>query len=214
MRSVADHLRRGNEMMQKRTRRMALLACASLASLGLLFGVSPAAAKGTKTITKTLSQCQGQVLPLNDNSSLQVPFTVPRVPKRAKPAGARVVSVASVGLRIGHTFDRDVTAFLVSPTGLVDPLVLGRGDTGDNFGTGATDCGGSLTSFSDSAVTPIGSGAAPFPGAFKPEAPLSVFANSRAAGIWRVIVSDSAPGDTGTLYAVSLRLTYRYKSQR
>ena len=119
--------------------------------------------------------------------------------------------VASVGLRISHTFDRDVTAFLVSPTGLVDPLVLGRGDTGDNFGTGETGCGGTMTTFTDTAATAIGAGTTPFAGSFRPESPLAVFAGSRAGGIWRVVVSDSAPGDTGTLHAVTFSLAYRFK---
>ena len=199
------------QMTRKRTVRAALLACVGLATLGLILAAGPAMAKSRK-VTRTLSECQNTSRPLADNSSLQVPFSVRRVPKDAGPAGGKVVQVESVGLRISHSFDRDVTAFLVSPTGLVDPLVLGRGDKGDNFGTGATDCSGTLTTFTDTSRTAIGEGAVPFAGAFKPEAPLSVFTGSRAAGVWRVVVSDGAPGDTGMLHAVSFRVKYRYKS--
>src|SRR4029079_4559298 len=122
------------------------------------------------------------------------------------------VRVDACGLRISHSFERDVTAFLVSPTGLVDPLVLGRGGTGGDFGTGAPHCSGPLTIFPDASATAIGEAAVPFAGAFKPEAPLSVFTGSRAAGVWWVVVSDGAPGDTGTVHAVSFRMKYRYKS--
>ena len=199
-------------MTRKRTVRAALLACAGFATFGLIFANGLAMAKSRK-VTRTLSACQNTARPLADSSSFQAPFSVRTVPKGAGPARGRVVQVESVGLRISHSFDRDVTAFLVSPTGLVDPLVLGRGDTGDNFGTGATDCSGTLTIFTDTSATAIGGGAVPFAGAFKPEAPLSVFTGSRAAGVWRVVVSDGAPGDTGTLHAVSFRVKYRYKSR-
>lgn len=195
----------------KRIARTALLVCGGLATLALAVAAGPAAAK-TRIVTRTLSACQNTGVQIADNASFQVPFTVSRIPKRDRPAGGRVVRVESVGLRITHSFDRDVSAILISPTGLVDPLLLGRGDTGDNFGSGATDCGGTLTTFTDAATTAIGEGMVPFAGAFRPETPLSVFAGSRAAGLWRVLVSDGAPGDTGTLHAVSLRLTYRYKS--
>ena len=198
-------------MTRKRTVRAALLAYAGFAMLGLIYATGPAMAKSRK-VTRTLSACQNTARPLADSSSFQVPFSVRTVPKAARPPLGRVVQVESVGVRISHSFDRDVTAFLVSPTGLVDPLVLGRGDTGDNFGTGATDCSGTPTTFTDTSATAIGEGAVPFAGAFKPEAPLSVFTGSRAAGVWRVVVSDGAPGDTGTLHAVSFRVKYRYKS--
>jgi hypothetical protein len=198
-------------MSLKRPARAALIGCAGLAMLALALAPSPGLAKSRK-VTKTFSTCQATSQHLADDSSLQVPFTVRGAHKGAKPVGGRVVRVESVGLRIAHTFDRDITVFLVSPTGLVDPLVLGRGDTGDNFGSGETGCGGTLTTFTDGAPGPIGEAAVPFAGSFKPEAPLSVFAGSRAAGTWRVVVSDGAPGDTGTLYAVSFRVTYRYKS--
>ena len=200
-------------MIQKGIVRMTLLVCATVASVGLIAdeaGAVQARSGTTKTVTKTVTTCQPVDVTMGDNTSLQVPFRFP-VPKGARPLGGRVLGVRSVGLRISHTFDRDVTAFLVSPTGLVDPLVLGRGDTGDNFGSGATNCSGTFTTFSDAAATPIGSGSVPFAGSFKPEGPLSVFTRSRVGGTWRVVVSDSAPGDMGTLHAASLSLTYRYK---
>ena len=194
-------------MTRKRIARTVVIGCVTVASLGLLAGPPTAMAK---KVTKRLSSCQNVAVTLSDNSARQVLFSV-RAPKAARPSGGTVVAVVSVGLRISHTFDRDVTAFLVSPTGLVDALVLGRGDTGDNFGSGATDCRGAPTTFTDTAVTPIGAALPPFDGAFKPEDPLSVFAGSRAAGTWRVVVADNAPGDTGTLHAVSFSLAYRFK---
>ena len=207
---LATHQKGMTQMTRKRTVRAALLACAGLATLGLIFAAGPAMAKSRK-VTRTLSACQNTARPLADSSSLQVPFSVQTSPRAPGRRGARWCRSSLWGSGSPMT-SRDVTAFLVSPTGLVDPLVLGRGDTGDDFGTGATDCSGTLTTFTDTSPTAIGEGAVPFAGAFKPEASLSVFTGSRAAGVWRVVVSDGAPGDTGTLHAVSFRVKYRYKS--
>jgi len=197
-------------MIKKRSGRAALLACAGVASLGLVVGATPAAAK-TKRVTATFNQCQNLAAHLDDKHAVQIPFAVPRTPKKAKPVGGRVLAVNSVGLRITHSFTGDISAYLISPSGRVDPLTLNRGDDGDDYGSGATNCGGTLTTFSDSGGTAIGDGTAPFAGGFRPEAPLSVFVGGVASGIWTVLIADNASGDTGTIHAASLNLTYRYK---
>jgi subtilisin-like proprotein convertase family protein len=208
--------------MLKRSARTGMLACACIGSLGLLAGVSPASAK-SKTVHKTFSSCQNVALTLaanNDNpappspSAVQtVSFTVPKTPKGSKPTGGKVTG-ASVGVRITHSYDNDVAILLISPAGRFVPLDTGHGDTDDNFGAGSTDCNGTLTTFTDSAPTPISGGAAPFAGAFRPDSPLSALNGSVATGVWTVVLTDTVQGDDGTVHAVSLTLAYDYKKPK
>src|SRR6476619_8595403 len=106
-------------MTIKRSVRMALLACSSLAALGLVAGASPAAAKTkTKTVNKAFAQCQNLALPLAAATDTPSPppgsspfrpvaFTIPATPKDSKPRGGKVTG-ATVGVRITHTYDGDV----------------------------------------------------------------------------------------------------------
>jgi subtilisin-like proprotein convertase family protein len=205
---------KGARMIKKRSARMAMLACASVAALGLLAGVSPASAKKkfkTRTVSGAFSQCQNLALPVTDHSTHLVQFTVPS-PARANPAAGTVGSVSSVGLRLTHTNSDDMAVYLVSPGGRVVPLFLGR--DGTDLGSGATNCGGTLTTFSDAASTPIGSGTDPYAGTFRPEHPLSTFNGGAASGIWTLVVSDTLGGDIGTLDAASLNLSYSHKVRK
>jgi hypothetical protein len=213
-------------MINKRSARIALLACASVASLGLLAGTSPAAAakKKAKVVTKTatLNQCVSTAQRLIEGDP-GIPGTIPSVafpvavPKfKGKQQDGAVTAVSSVGVRITHTFDEDLTIVLVSPGGRVVPLAQNRGSSGDGYGTGATNCGGSLVLFGDtfgpSIVSPGNTGSGPITGSFKPEQPLSAVVGGPARGNWVVLASDGDGGDEGTLDAVSLNLTYQYKA--
>jgi hypothetical protein len=210
-------------MIVKGPKRMALLACASVAALSLVAGASPAAAK-TKTVHKTFAQCQNLGLslaaatdtpspPPGSSPIRQVFFNVPKTPKSSKPRGGKLTG-ATVGVRITHTFDGDVDIFLISPTGRFVPLVGGRGGSGDDFGSGATDCNGTLTTFSDLAPIAIGDGTPPYAGAFKPESSLAALNGGTASGVWTVVVTDTVGNDDGTIHAVSLNLTYQYKKPK
>jgi subtilisin-like proprotein convertase family protein len=208
------------QMMRSRSTRLALLACASVASLGLIAGASPAVAKKAKpkTVNAAFNQCQNLALGLADNTATttppnpvqQVSFTVPKTPKSSKPAGGKITGV-SVGVRITHTFDSDVAIYLVSPTGRFIPVDTGHGTSGDDFGTGATNCTGTQTVFADSATTPIAAGTSPFAGSFKPDSPFAALNGGAASGVWTVVLSDTTSGDSGTIHAVSLNVNYQYK---
>lgn len=180
---------------------------------GLLFAAvaalsaSPASAK-----TRTFTKCQNLSLPLTFHAFHEVPFTV-STPKNAKPKGAKVTDV-NVGVRITHTFDMDVVVTLVSPTGGLVPLVVGEGGSFDDFGSGATNCGGTLTTFDDSASNPISTAVAPFAGTFRPAQPLSSFNGKKAQGVWTLAVSDNIDADNGTVNAASLAITYSYKEPK
>ena len=120
----------------------------------------------------------------------------------------------NAGVRITHPYDEDVVLTLVPPTGGVVPLAVGDGGSGDNFGSGPTSCGGTLTTFDDAASTPISTGAVPFAGAFKPEQPLSLFNGGTARGVWTLTASDNVVNDVGTLHAALLTVTYSYKEPK
>ncbi len=211
-------------MINKRSARMALLACASVASLGLLAWATPAAAK-TVTKTATFSQCLNTAVPILDpvSSALQaqtasVPVSVPKFKK--KPQDGVVTGFSTAGVRISHTDDGDISLFLISPGGKAITLSSQNDDSptsGDGYGTGAASCAGSLVTFGDAFTTPIqtpgNTGAdAPITGSFKPEQPLSRFVGGPARGNWTLLVLDFSSGDTGSINGVSLNFTYQYKA--
>jgi subtilisin-like proprotein convertase family protein len=201
---------------------MVLLACAGIASLGLMTGVSAAAAKAKKkTVTKTatLNQCVNAASTIDDPTSplasAVIPVSVPNFKGGAQDGV--VTAITSVGTRITHTSDGDLVITLVSPGGKVIPLSVEEGGSGDGFGTGDAGCAGSLALFGDAFTTPISSpgntGNGPVAGSFKPEQPLNQALGGPARGSWVLLVADEASVDTGSLNAVSLNLTYTYKAQ-
>jgi proprotein convertase P-domain-containing protein len=209
--------------MTKKRFRTALLACAGIASLGLMVGASPAAAK---TKTKTFNQCVSTGVAIPDqpssdtdprpSASFSIPVGVPKF--KGKPQDGVVTAFNSAGVRITHTDDGDLILFLVSPGGKVITLADERDDntSGDGYGTGAASCAGSLVQFGDAFGTPIATpgnttSGSPIVGSFRPEQPVSSFIGGPARGPWTLIVQDLANIDTGSINALSLNFTYKYK---
>ena len=215
-------------MIKKRSARAALLACAGLASLGLIAGAAPAAAKTKKkTVTKTatFSQCVNTSSPIQDQdtghnvATAVIPVTVPAY--KGVPQTGVVSAIASAGTRITHTYSGDLDLTLISPGGKVITLAAypfsGVGDdTGDGYGTGASNCGGSLVLFGDafsiSATEPGNTGDNPIVGPLNPLQPLNQVVGGPAAGAWSLLVYDGQNNDEGTLDAFSLNFTYQYKA--
>ena len=210
-------------MMIKRSGRAAMLACTSVASLGLLAGASPAAAK-TKTATFTQCANAGVAIPdygLNTgdpspSGAFALPVSVPKF--KGKPQDGVVTAFTAAGVRISHTDDGDLVLNLVSPGGKVAALAnLRDGNTsGDGYGSGAGNCSGSLVSFGDAFSIPIATPGnttpgSPITGSFKPEQPLAAFVGGPARGNWTLVVTDTAADDVGTIDALSLNFTYQYK---
>src|SRR3954452_12629192 len=224
MGAPTESTRKRDMEMTKRTSRIALLACAAFASLGLVFAVSPAAAKTKakkKTVTKTatFNQCVSTASPIDDPesalASAAIPVSVPNF-KGGVQDGV-VTAITSAGVRLTHTSDGDLVITLVSPGGKVIPLAIGEGSSGDGYGTGATSCSGSLVQFGDSFTTPISTpgntGNNPITGSFLPEQPLNQTLGGPARGNWILLVADEAQADVGSLDAFSLNFTYSYKAQ-
>ncbi len=122
-------------------------------------------------------------------------------------ADTGAVQDVNVRLRLNHTYDGDLSVSLVAPDGTIVVLSGNRGGSGDNFGSGSTDCSGTPTVFDDAAATPIASGTAPFAGTFRPDGSLAALNGKAVNGNWRLRISDTASGDSGTLFCWSLDIT-------
>ena len=211
-------------MTRKGVARIALVSSLAIAGLGMAVGVSPAAAKAKKkTVNKTatFNQCVAVSSPIIDPddgvgpASAAIGVTVPNF--KGGVQDGLVTSVASVGVRIDHTYAGDLQIVLISPGGKVVPLSLGRGSSADGFGTGAGNCGGTLALFGNTGspiadANPDGNDD-PLVGPFTPEQPLAALAGGPARGAWVLLVTDKSSSDEGTLEALSLNFTYSYKAQ-
>src|SRR5207248_2548171 len=113
-------------------------------------------------------------------------------------AVGQTVSV-KVTLNIAHTWDDDVSAFLISPAGTRVELFSHVGGSGKNF---------TFTTLDDQAATAVTAGTAPFSGSYRPKGSLAAVNGQNPNGTWTLEVSDTSAGDTGTLRGWSLTLTY------
>ena len=105
----------------------------------------------------------------------------------------------TVTLDIAHTWDADLSAYLVSPTGTTVQLFGGVGGPGDNF---------SGTELADQAASSIAFGSAPFIGSFRPLESLSAFSGQSVLGDWTLRLIDQAGQDVGTLNGWSLGVLF------
>lgn len=112
-------------------------------------------------------------------------------------SGAATISDLNVRLNIAHTYDEDLVAYLISPTGTRVQLFSHVGGSGDGFAN---------TTLDDEAALNIGSGTAPFSGTFKPQDLLSRFDGENPNGVWTLEVSDTMGYDVGTLNSWSLEI--------
>lgn len=117
---------------------------------------------------------------------------------------ALVVSDVNVTVNIHHTRDEDLSIGVNSYTVEGDyrtqtRLFTESGREGDNL---------LGTTFDDQATVPVGWGAAPFTGTFKPQERLAAF-NGGAGGFYVLYVVDGASGNTGILNNWSITITYR-----
>jgi subtilisin-like proprotein convertase family protein len=107
---------------------------------------------------------------------------------------------ANLTLNIGHPFDSDLEAFLISPASTQVLLFSGVGGQGDSFWG---------TTFDDEC--PVGieewpSAAPPYTGCFNPQGLLSDVDGEGSSGSWSLQVSDRFLDDTGVLTGWELEL--------
>jgi Ca2+-binding RTX toxin-like protein len=135
-----------------------------------------------------------------DNSA---PITIPDsflagVSKSFTVNESGIIADLNVWLNITHTFDRDLSAYLIGPDGTSVELFANVGSSGDNFQS---------TQLDDEATTTISSGTAPFSGSYRPSQALSVFDGMNTAGVWNLKVVDNANGDVGQLIAAQIEFS-------
>jgi len=113
-------------------------------------------------------------------------------------ADTRTIVDVNVRFSMSHTFVGVTNVFLRHPDGTVVTLSNHRGGTGDNF----ID-----TVFDDEAAVPIGSGAAPFTGSFRPDGSLASLDGKSVQGTWQLQVFDDVSGAGGTIQDFDLLFT-------
>lgn len=102
----------------------------------------------------------------------------------------------AVVINIVHPNVSDLRIKLISPSGLTTNLSLNNGGTGNNF---------SNTFFTDTSITSITSGTAPFTGYFAPESPLYTHNNGQVGnGTWNLSVRDGVQSNSGSVTAWKL----------
>jgi len=103
----------------------------------------------------------------------------------------------TVCINLIHTWDSDLSIFLIAPDGAKVELSVGNGAEGDNY---------TNTCFNDNSDTYITAGCTPFEGSFIPQSPLGNVNNGQnGEGIWTLYIVDIYPfADTGELLDWSL----------
>ena len=121
--------------------------------------------------------------------------------------GDGTVDDVVLGLRLDHTYTADLEITLVHPDGTRVTMAFHNGSWRNDFGTGAADCTGDLTWFTDAADVSIRDGQAPFAGEYRPYNPMSVFDARDAAGMWRLEIHDHWYYDQGAVHCADLQVT-------
>lgn len=166
-------------------------------ALGNNTGTDTVTINAVPSVTQTFST-GNLATPIADLATTNVPLTIGTAGK---------ILDLDAQVRLSHTFDADLDMFLIGPGGSPTvELSTDNGGSGDNYGSGATNCAGAHTVFNDEAGTLITAGVAPFAGAFRPEGLLSDFDGRAQNGNWTLrIIDDEAP-DSGTVHCFKLRI--------
>ncbi len=107
-------------------------------------------------------------------------------------------ALATLQLNMTVPNDSQVSAVLISPTGIQVPLFTNIGGQGSNF---------TNTIFSDSALASIDAGTAPFTGTYQPEGLLSSLIGSNVSGQWTLKIVNTGQSNSGILVNWSLNIT-------
>ncbi|MEO1007692.1 MAG: S8 family serine peptidase [Planctomycetota bacterium] len=114
---------------------------------------------------------------------------------------SRVISDLNVRIDIAHDFVSDLDISLIGPQGQIVTLANGIGGSADNFTNTIFD---SEATRSIVAATPAD---APFSGLWAPQDSLTVFNDTAANGLWRIVIRDTKGNDAGSLLEWELDLT-------
>jgi subtilisin-like proprotein convertase family protein len=193
----------------------AVIAAALVGCLALALPATGAAKKKKRPAVVTTTASSGSVaLAIPDpqvGTGSDNTATIVRSPVGLRiPARASITDV-NASVRLDHSFDDDIEIYLASPRGVI-LLARDNGGAGDNYGSGATSCAGTPTTFDSNVATPIAAGVPPFVGTFAPQeslAPLNGLRGAAASVPWTLEVSDDEEEFSGTLHCWTLTVKYR-----
>ncbi len=139
------------------------------------------------------------------HTSTDVPKTVPpsgtsgtTTSNVTVPSGGGTITDVNVTIgQLTHTYDGDLSLYILHPDSTSVTLSTNNGGSGDNY---------TNTVFDDEATTNITSGSPPFTGSYKPEGSLATLDGKPSAGTWTLRIVDGYTGDSGTLTAWSLTI--------
>ncbi|HKR04200.1 MAG TPA: proprotein convertase P-domain-containing protein, partial [Bacteroidia bacterium] len=159
------------------------------------------------------SVCPGSVINLTaspnatirNNASFAIPDnnstggSSPIVLSGFSPATIVTGTIKSVNFSITHSYDGDLTIYLVSPGNSQILLVNRRGGNSNNFtNTTIVNSGGANGN--------VSAGSAPFTGTYNTENAFSGLNGANTNGIWKLKTVDNANGDVGTITDFTLTL--------
>jgi subtilisin-like proprotein convertase family protein len=151
------------------------------------------------TTVATATYSTGNIaVAIQDLGTVEVPLNVPHF---------GFASQIVARLRLNHTWDSELHISLVAPSGKTVDLSTANGGSDDNYGSGANNCSGTKTAFSDLAVTSITNASSPFAGTFKPEWPIRSVLAEQVNGEWKLRVEDRVGLDVGTIGCFQLLIT-------
>ena len=136
-----------------------------------------------------------QIIPTANSSGPGTLDSTLTVPNFGTSFSAGLVTLQ---LNITAPTDSQLTAVLISPTGTQVPLFTNVGGTGSNF---------TNTVFSDSALTSIDSGTAPFTGTYQAQGLLSSLIGQNVSGQWTLQLVNTGQNNSGVLVNWSLNIT-------
>ena len=137
-------------------------------------------------------------------SSTDVPLTILSIGSSAIRSTNTVAAIPglitdlNITLNINHTWDEDMRAFLIAPSGRRVELFANVGGDSDDFAN---------TTFDDEAFLSVTTGVGPFAGSFRPTGLLSDFDGLVPNGVWMLEIVDDYNGDGGPLSSWSLAIS-------
>lgn len=131
--------------------------------------------------------------PINDNATIDIPVTVSGLPATIDTVN---FGLETVCINLEHTYDADLTVWIVAPDGTVGMLFSNTGGGDDNF---------TNTCFNMDAATSLSAGTAPFTGTFKPSGQMGLVNNGQNPnGSWKLRVNDNYGADEGNVISFSV----------
>ncbi len=131
--------------------------------------------------------------PINDNATIDIPVSVTGLPTTIDTNN---FGLETVCINLTHTYDADLTVWIVAPDGTVGMLFSNTGGGDDNF---------TNTCLNVDAATSLSSGSAPFTGTFKPSGQMGLVNNGQNPnGSWKLRVNDNYGADQGNVISFSI----------